>query len=95
MVNREDSGEYMSHKVWKFMEERLSGIVKKAFTMIERRRDETVAMDGGSTGTRERQIKAALHRWRHAERGVVVVWEWNERERFFRTRNETFFHCSI
>lgn len=77
MVNREDSGDYTSHKVWKFMEERLSGIVRKAFPVIEGRRNETVAMDGGGMGARERQMKAVLHRWRYAERGVLLKWERN------------------
>lgn len=58
VVNREDSGDYTSHKVWKLMEERLSEIEKKAFTVIGRGRNETVATDGSSMGARERRIKA-------------------------------------
>lgn len=61
MVNREDSGDYTSHKVWKQwepMEERLSEIEKQALTMIERGRHRTLAMDGSSVGARERRIKA-------------------------------------
>lgn len=42
----------------KLMEEQLSEIEKKAFTMIKKGKDETVAMDGSSMGARERRIKA-------------------------------------
>lgn len=66
VVNGEDSGDYMSHKVWKqwkLMEERLSEIEKKGFTMIERGRDETVAAAAWEKG-RGGLKRLMLHRWR-------------------------------
>lgn len=77
-----DSSDYTSRKVWtrwKIMEECLSKIEKKGFTMIEMGSDESSTTDGSGLGWGRGGLKQ-FQRWKFAEGLMLLMEGRNERE---------------